>query len=104
VVELAITADAKKYLDQKAARDPLNIIIYRDLDLGTCKCAGTGFKFVSKVKVSRKEPDTMFAIMGSVDGLPVWVEKALFPEIQNGFERGKLKLKKGLLGLKLESE
>ncbi len=69
---------------------------------GACRCAGTGFKFIPKVKVSRKEPDAMFAIMGSVDGLPVLVEKALLPEIQDGFERGKLRLKKGLFGLKLE--
>lgn len=58
--------------------------------------------FTTSVKISNKDPDKYFALLEKVNGISVWVEKALMPKIEDsGYV--KISLKIGLLkGLKIE--
>lgn len=62
-----------------------NILVYRDIPFGSCRCSGGHFLFTTKVRLSEKEPNEYFSLLEKIDGvISVWVEKALMPKIEGG--------------------
>lgn len=99
--KVAISQDVIGYLRNSKQMNKPNVIIYRDISSMAC-CHGP-FRMVPKVKVSDgKEPNEMFVLIEDVDGIRVWAEKALVPQIESGNSIF-ITVKKGLLkSLKVE--
>ncbi|MGH9876658.1 MAG: hypothetical protein ACRD5H_03395 [Nitrososphaerales archaeon] len=103
--KIMISQEAVKYIHfAKKMRRP-NLIIYRDIQAIGC-CTPKAFGFVPRVKaLDGKEPDELFTVADNVQGMPVWVEKGLLPQVNDTNSRVMISLKRGLMrGLKLRIE
>jgi hypothetical protein len=80
VTRFAISKKAVDYISHTKGLETPNIIIYRGVSVATFSAPGA-FLFEPKIKVLGKEPNELFAVIGSVSGIPVWIEKGLLISI-----------------------
>lgn len=102
ISSIIISQEALDYIRIEKRMKRPNLVIYRDIQTISC-CSSKIFDFITKVKaIDGKEPNELFVVIDNVQGIPVWVERALLSQINDASNCTMISLKKGLVkGLKL---
>ena len=100
-MSIVISPEVLDYInDEKQMKDP-NLVIYRDTARSGC-CSVRTIEFIPKVKImDRKRPNEYFILVDNSYGIPIWIEKGLWTQLEN--KPILITLKSGLLKrLKIE--
>ncbi|MGI0013547.1 MAG: hypothetical protein ACREBU_08925 [Nitrososphaera sp.] len=99
--KITISQEAVDYIHSEKRMNRPNLVIYRDIQ--TIACCSRAFNFVPRVKaLDGKGPNELFSFADNVQGIPVWVENALLPRVNDINSRVMISLGRGLMrGLKL---
>lgn len=102
ISNIIISQEAVDYIRIEKRMKRPNLVIYRDIQTISC-CSSKIFDFVAKVKaIDGKEPNELFVVIDNVQGIPIWVERALLSQINDASNCVMISLKKWLVkGLKL---
>jgi hypothetical protein len=80
MTDFIISREASDYLSRKRRdrRHP-NIVIYRNVSGIILGYTTMPVRFTPRVKMMYDEPNEMFSLVGTSNGIPIWVERALLP-------------------------
>lgn len=81
-VTFVVTQEALEFIASKNMKTP-NIVVYRDASGTIYGYTTREPTFISRVKVTDREPNELFVVADNTCGIPIWVEKGLFLRLSN---------------------